>query len=92
MTIEGIREQIQAYKASGKSLFTTSSFQSHSLVLLHILSRIDNKIPVYFINTGYHFPETVRFRDQITDLFGLQFLFQFIEDIDGTDGAVANCI
>ena len=71
MTIEGIREQIQAYKAAGKSLFTTSSFQSHSLVLLHILSRIDNKIPVYFINTGYHFPETVRFRDQITELFGL---------------------
>ena len=58
MTIEGIREQIQAYKAAGKSLFTTSSFQSHSLVLLHILSRIDNKIPVYFINTGYHFPDS----------------------------------
>ena len=71
MTFEEISAKIQLYKAEGKSLFTTSSFQSHSLVLLHILSRIDNTIPVYFLNTGYHFPETVKFRDQITELFGL---------------------
>ena len=74
MTFEEISAKILAYKEAGKSLFTTSSFQSHSLVLLHILSRIDNKIPVYFINTGYHFPETVRFRDQITESFGIQTL------------------
>lgn len=55
----------------GKNLFTTSSFQSHSLVLLHMLSRIDKTIPVIFINTGYHFPETIAFRDEITTLFGL---------------------
>src|SRR5690606_28984693 len=72
MTIDAIRAQIQAYRDAGKSMFTTSSFQSHSLVLLHILSRIDNTIPVYFINTGYHFPETVRFRDQVTEAFGLR--------------------
>jgi phosphoadenosine phosphosulfate reductase len=71
MKIEEIERQIKAYKAEGKRLFTSSSFQSHSLVLLHILSRIDNSIPVYFINTGYHFPETVKFRDHITELFGL---------------------
>lgn len=71
MNIEQISSQIKAYRAAGKSLFTTSSFQSHSLVLLHILSRIDNTIPVYFINTGYHFPETVKFRDHITELFGI---------------------
>src|SRR5690606_41463730 len=74
MTIDAIRAQIQAYRDAGKSLFTTSSFQSHSLVLLHILSRIDNTIPVYFINTGFHFPETVRFRDQITEQFGIRTL------------------
>ena len=53
-------------------MFTTSSFQSHSIVLLHILSRIDKSIPVIFINTGYHFPETVSFKDQVCDLFGLK--------------------
>jgi phosphoadenosine phosphosulfate reductase len=71
MTFEQIREHIVRYKNQGKKLFTTSSFQSHSLVLLHILSRIDKSIPVYFINTGYHFPETVQFRDLITQQFGV---------------------
>lgn len=67
-----IKNQINKYKEEGKRMFTTSSFQSHSLVLLHILSRIDNTIPVVFINTGYHFPETVEFRDKVADQFGLQ--------------------
>ena len=71
MNFSEIKGQIEAYKSQGKSLFTTSSFQSHSLVLAHMLSRIDKSIPVYFINTGYHFPETVQFRDYITELFGL---------------------
>ena len=71
MTFEEIKKKIYAYKQEGKSLFTTSSFQSHSLVMLHILSRIDPTIPVIFINTGYHFPETVRFKDEVTETFGL---------------------
>ncbi len=71
MDFARIKEKVVQYQQQGKSLFTSSSFQSHSLVMLHILSRIDNSIPVYFINTGYHFPETIKFRDHITQLFGL---------------------
>lgn len=71
MTFEEIKDQIIRYKKEGKHLFTTSSFQSHSLVLLHIISRIDRSIPVIFINTGYHFPATVAFKDKISSLFGL---------------------
>lgn len=71
MDFNGIKAKIAHYKAENKKVFTSSSFQSHSLVLLHILSRIDQSIPVYFINTGYHFPETIRFRDEVTKLFGL---------------------
>lgn len=71
MNLEEIRNQLSNYQKEGKTFFTTSSFQSHSLVLLHILSRIDKKIPVVFINTGYHFPETVAFKDHIADQFGL---------------------
>jgi phosphoadenosine phosphosulfate reductase len=72
MNFNEIKAKIEGYKSSGKTLFTTSSFQSHSLVLLHILSRIDNSIPVYFINTGFHFPETVLFRDQVAEQFGIK--------------------
>jgi phosphoadenosine phosphosulfate reductase len=71
MTIKEIQNYLVQYEAAGKRMFTTSSFQTHSLVLLHIISRINREIPVYFINTGYHFPETLQFRDTITDMFGL---------------------
>lgn len=71
MNFDATKARITEYKLSGKRLFTSSSFQSHSLVLLHMLSRIDKTIPVYFINTGYHFPETIQFRDHITQLWGL---------------------
>jgi phosphoadenosine phosphosulfate reductase len=66
-----IRQKIEAYKDRGLTLFSTSSFQTHSIVLLHILSRIDNSIPIYFINTGFHFPETIAYRNQITELLNL---------------------
>lgn len=72
MEIPQIAEKLNQYKSEGKKLFTTSSFQTHSLVMLHILSRVDNTIPVYFLNTGYHFPETVAFKDQVGEQFGLK--------------------
>lgn len=67
-----ISNHIGSYLSEGKKLFVTSSFQTHSIPLLHILSRIDNSIPVMFLNTGFLFPETIEFKDQIADSFGLQ--------------------
>ncbi len=74
MTFEHLQRTLQAYAQQGQRYFTTSSFQSHSLVLLHMLSRIDRDIPVVFINTGYHFPDTISFRDKIMRDFGLTHL------------------
>ena len=71
MNFEGIKARIEAYEKAGMKYFTTSSFQSHSLVLLHMLSRINKDIPVVFINTGYHFPATITFRDEVIESFGL---------------------
>ena len=70
--IEPIRQKINEYKERGLQLFATSSFQSHSIPMLHIISRVDNSIPVYFLNTGYHFPETIEYRDQIAALLGIK--------------------
>jgi phosphoadenosine phosphosulfate reductase len=71
MTFEEIETNINSFSQSGKKMFATSSFQTHSIPMLHIISRIDKKIPVYFINTGFHFPETLRFRDEIANRFQL---------------------
>lgn len=70
--IEDVRHFLQNYESAGKRYFVSSSFQTHSIPLLHMLSQIDADIPVYFLNTGYHFPETLAFRDQIGDLLNIK--------------------
>lgn len=74
MTIEEIKYKIKNYKSEGKRIFATSSFQTQSIVLLHIISKLDNSIPVYFINTGYLFPETLMYKDLIQRLFNLKII------------------
>lgn len=69
--IERIRTEIVAYREDGQRMFATSSFQSNSVVLLHLLSRFAPEVPVYFLQTGYHFPETLRFRRELARRFGL---------------------
>lgn len=71
MSFDELNKKIKEYESRGLKMFTTCSFQSHSLVLLHMLSCIDKSIPVYFINTGYHFPETLAFRDKVAEDFGV---------------------
>src|SRR5687767_7223493 len=70
-SIERIANKLAEYKSAGKTAFISSSFQSHSIPLLHIISGIDRDIPVYFLNTGFHFPETITFRNEIEKLLGL---------------------
>lgn len=43
----------------------SSSFQTQSMPLLHIVTRIKHDLPVFFIDTGYHFWETLIFREKI---------------------------
>jgi len=71
MDFDEFKSSIEKYQDEGKKLFTTSSFQTHSIVLLHLLSRIDNTIPVFCLNTGFLFPETIAYKNQLADEFGL---------------------
>lgn len=66
-----IRQAIEGFLAEGKKLFVGSSFQSHSIPLLHIVRSISRDIPVYFIDTGFHFPETIDYKEQIAELLDL---------------------
>jgi phosphoadenosine phosphosulfate reductase len=68
---EDIRQDLDAYKARGLKIFASSSLQTNSMPLLHIISQVAPEIPIYFLNTGYHFPETLEFRQQVKDLLGL---------------------
>lgn len=48
-----------------------SSFGAESAVLLHLVARIDPSIPVLFLETGKHFPETLGYRDLLIERLGL---------------------
>ena len=45
----------------------SSSFGSQSAVMLHMVTRQSPDIPVVLVDTGYLFPETYRFVDEMTD-------------------------
>jgi len=60
-----------AYEKFGNDLVVTSSFQSQSVPLLHLISKHIPKVPVIFLDTGFHFPETIAFKDQLVKQFGL---------------------
>ena len=45
----------------------SSSFQTQSMPLLHMISQIAPDIPIFFINTGYHFWETLTFREKLAE-------------------------
>ncbi|MBI5154043.1 phosphoadenylyl-sulfate reductase [Candidatus Poribacteria bacterium] len=48
-----------------------SSFGASSAAILHMISEIDQDVPVAFLQTGYHFAETLKLRDEVADRFGL---------------------
>jgi phosphoadenosine phosphosulfate reductase len=49
----------------------TCSFQHEGVALAHMLREIAPALPVVFINTGFHFPETLAYRDEIVRRLGL---------------------
>ena len=43
----------------------TSSFQAEDVAVLHMVRAVLPRIPVLFLETGYHFPETLEYRDRM---------------------------
>lgn len=68
-TSEWLRAVIEGNLAGDIAL--VSSFGAESAVLLHLVSQIDPTIPVLFLETGKHFPETLAYRDELTERLGL---------------------
>jgi phosphoadenosine phosphosulfate reductase len=54
----------------GDGLVIGSSFGKDGLVVLDIARKLRPDIPVLFLETGYHFAETLAFRDQIRSEWG----------------------
>ena len=57
-----------------------SSFGAESAVLLHLIASIDKSVPVLFLETGKHFPETLAYRDLLVRELGLTNLINLTPD------------
>jgi phosphoadenosine phosphosulfate reductase len=63
---ELIRQALEA----GAACFTCS-FQAEDMVVLDHLRRLAPRIPVLFLETGYHFAETLAYRDRMAECWNL---------------------
>lgn len=60
-----------AYETYGDDLIMTTSFGTHSAIMLHLVTSIIPDIPIVFMDTGYLFPETYKFAAELTERLNL---------------------
>ena len=59
------------HASGGQDVCLTSSFQTEDMVVLHLLRDHLADVPVIFLETGYHFPALVEYRDRLASEWGL---------------------
>jgi phosphoadenosine phosphosulfate reductase len=64
-----------AVERFGDSLVASTSFGATSAVMLHLVHRVAAQIPIVCIDTGYLFPETYRFAEELIRRLGLDVRF-----------------
>lgn len=58
---------MKGYRERNLKIFVSTSLQTHSIPLLHLISKMDKDVAVYFLDTGFHFPETLEYLRIIED-------------------------
>ena len=70
MDAEGVLRQAVEDLLPGE-IAMVSSFGADSAVLLHLISKVDKDLPVYFLETGKHFHETLEYVETLKKRLGL---------------------
>ena len=70
----GALELVAAEVESAAAPCVTSSFQAECVVLVHMLQQVRPRIPVLFLDTVHHFPQTLAYRDEIASKWGLNLI------------------
>ena len=68
------RKAIKDALAGGNSACITCSFQAEDMVVLRLLQEERPDVPVLFLETGYHFPELYRYRDEMVKRYQLNLI------------------
>jgi len=59
------------WRTFGSKAAASSSFQTQSMPLLHMISQLMPDLEIFFLDTGYHFPETLAYREHVTSVLGI---------------------
>src|SRR5262245_29175109 len=81
MDLEAVNRELEAaspevilswtWRTFRPKVILTCSFQHDGVVLAHMLREIAPEVPVVFVDTGFHFPETLAYRDEIRRRLGI---------------------
>ena len=69
--LQEAQEAIEQAIKRGGTACVTCSFQTEDMVVVELVREQIPEIPVLFLETGYHFPEVYRYRDEMTARYGL---------------------
>jgi phosphoadenosine phosphosulfate reductase len=69
--LDEARQAIAKTLATHASACFTCSFQAEDMVVLALVREQSPDIPVLFLETGYHFADTYKYRDEMTAKYGL---------------------
>lgn len=72
--VEMAREFLRAKLEGAADVCVTCSFQAEDMVVLHMARELVPDVPVIFLETGYHFAETIAYRDRMTAEWGLKLI------------------
>lgn len=65
------QERVKELYRDFNSVLFTSSFGTSSAILLHLFHSVRPEQNVFFLDTTYHFAETLQYKDELTRRFGL---------------------
>ncbi|WP_400164286.1 phosphoadenylyl-sulfate reductase [Brevibacillus sp. TJ4] len=65
---------VWAIEQYGSSLVLASSFGAEDVVLTDMLHKLAPTIPVFYLDTNKHFPETYETRDRLQERYGASFI------------------
>jgi phosphoadenosine phosphosulfate reductase len=69
--VNDVQPLIAEVLAAASAPCVTSGFQAEGVVLIHMLRTVAPRIPVIFLDTVHHFPETYAYRDALAANWGL---------------------
>ena len=70
-----------AFENYSNKIFSTTAFGANGIVLMNFIKRKNKDVPIYFIDTGYHFCETIEIKEYyIKQGFNIKSISSTVDD------------